>query len=86
MNISIPLFSLARNFSSIQNPTCNYKKLNFHFSAEFISSTRRLPAAARRRTEVHRVRAVRQEQRSNRNKEPLKTNKENMQNKPNLNT
>jgi len=45
---------------------------------EFFSSTihaigRRLPAAARRRTEVHRVRAVRQEQRRNRKKEPLKT-------------
>ncbi len=32
-----------------------------------------MPAAARRRTEVHRVRAVRQEQHRNRKKEPLKT-------------
>jgi len=31
-------------------------------SAEFFASTRRLPAAARRRTVVHRVRAVRQRQ------------------------
>ena len=38
------------------------QKLNFHFCAEFFSSTRHLPAAARRRTEVHRVRAVRQQQ------------------------
>jgi len=36
-------------------------------------STRRLPAADRRRTEVHRGRAVRQEQHSNRQKEPQKT-------------
>ena len=49
------------------------KKLKFHFSEEFFSSTRRLPAAARRRTEVHRVRAVRQEQRRNWKKEPQKT-------------
>ena len=48
------------------------QNLNFHFCAEFFSSTRRLPAAARRRTEVHRVRAVRQEQHRNRIKEPLK--------------
>ncbi len=43
------------------------------FGAEFFSSTRRLPAAARSRTEVHRGRAVEQEQRSNRKKEPPKT-------------
>jgi len=63
------------------------KKLNFHFSEEFFSSTRRLPAAARRRTEVHRVRAVRQKQRRNREKEPLKTYPKVlfMQNEPNLN-
>jgi hypothetical protein len=42
------------------------------FSAEFRASTRRLPAAARSRTEVHRVRAVGQEQRSNHPKEPLR--------------
>ena len=43
------------------------------FGEEFFSSTRRLPAAARRRTEVHRVCAVGQEQRRNRKKEPPKT-------------
>jgi len=48
------------------------QKLNFHFCAEFFSSTRRLPAAARRRTVVHRVRAVRQKQRRNHPKEPVK--------------
>ena len=42
------------------------------FSARFCVSTRRLPAAARSRTVVLRVRAVGQEQRSNRPKEPLK--------------
>ncbi len=42
------------------------------FGAEFRASTRRSPAAAQRRTEVHRVRAVRRKQRSNRPKEPPK--------------
>jgi len=50
----------------------NYKKLKFHFCEEFLLSTRRLPAAARKGagshfatfskmgiTGVHRVRAVR---------------------------
>ncbi len=45
----------------------------FLFGAEFRASTRRLPAAARSRTVVLQVRAVGQEQRSNRPKEPPKT-------------
>jgi hypothetical protein len=67
MNISIPLFSAADRFTL----------------KGVFSSTRRLPAAARRRTEVHRVRAVRQKQRRNHPKEPLKTKQTQFPGSPN---
>ena len=79
-------------------PQLFYDISHLLFSTEFRVSTRRSPAAARRRTagphfakhrkmgtpEVHRVRTATQEQHRNRKKEPLKT-KRFMQNKPNLN-
>ncbi|MHC4722148.1 MAG: HNH endonuclease [Planctomycetota bacterium] len=50
----------------------NRKQNSDLFGAESFSSTRRLPAAARSRAVAHRGRADRQEQRSNRKKEPPK--------------
>jgi hypothetical protein len=75
---SIEKNKISAKFSSSQKQKKSHEKPLKAFlfysllSAEFFASTRRLPAAARSRTEVHRVRAVRQKQHSNCGKPPLK--------------
>jgi hypothetical protein len=90
--LNIILFLARNNFFdpkgsarplSFPIPESFYDISHLLFSAEFRVSTRRLPAAARRRTEVHRVRAVRQKQRRNHPKEPLKTKQTQFAGSPN---